>query len=103
MRKHICIGVRISARRGDFLVGEQGQRRKKCELWFGVVFGSIGAGLWRVTWDNDNTTDEKSSQIQLQQANAGHEPPLELSSMINTSERPPRKEDENLIDRPAGP
>ena len=61
MRKHICIGVRVSARRGDFLAGEQGQRRKKRELWFGVVTDSIGTGLWRVAWDNGRTTDEKSS------------------------------------------
>ncbi len=95
--------VRVSARRGDFLAGEQGQRRKKHELWFGVVSGSIGSCLWRVTWNNGNTTDEKSSQIQLQQANAGREPLLELSPIINIVERPPRNEDEDLIDRLAGP
>jgi len=85
------------------LAGEQGQRRKKRELWFGVVSDSIGVGLWSVTWENGRTTEEKSSKIQLQQANASREPLLELSSTGNTTMRPPRNEDEDLIDRPSGP
>ena len=102
MRKHICVGARVSARRGDFLAGEVGQRRKTREKWYGVVSDSIGAGLWVVTWDNDRTTSEKSSQLQLHLEGAGRQPLLDLSPVSNTAARPPRNEDEDLIERPAG-
>ena len=49
MRKHICVGATVSARRGDFLAAEVGQRRKIREKWYGVVSDSIGAGLSLVT------------------------------------------------------
>ena len=73
--------------------------RKIRENWYGVVADSIGAGLWAVTWDNGRTTSEKSSQVQLHLEGAGRQPLLDLSPVSNTVARPPRNEDEDVIER----
>ena len=64
MRKHITTGIRVSARRGEKLPLQHGQRRSKRQVWFGNVTGSVEGGSWKVTWDNGQITIEKSSQLQ---------------------------------------
>ncbi len=103
MRMHVDIGVRVSVHPGDFLPGEHSQRRKQCDLWYDVVSDYVGSDTCRITWDNGRTASEKSSQIQIQQRIEGRYPLLDLSYKCNTTLRPLRNEDEDLIHRFAGP
>jgi len=102
MRKHIAVGVRVSAKRGDFLPSADGQRRQKRGLWYGVVVESVEGGIWKVNWDNGRSTVEKYSQLQVEKENSGRLPLLHVSPINNIPKQPLRNEDECVTDGLAG-
>ncbi len=99
MRKHIAVGVRVSARRGAFLPSEAGQRRQRRGLWYGVVNQSVPDGIWGLNWDNGQSTVEKYNQLQVEKENSGRIPLLPLSPIGDVPHQPSRNVNEDLIER----
>ena len=79
MRKHITIGIRVTARRGEFLPKEPGKERQTRAKWYGIVSESVGDNLWVITWDNGQSTREKSTALCIEPSTAGRQPLLPLS------------------------
>ena len=75
MTVRIDVGVRVSAPRGELLPPEPPRKRARRALKYGRVTASKGEHLWVVQWDDQTTSDEKSSQLKAEPANAAM-PPL---------------------------
>ena len=83
MRKHIDVGVPVSARRGDFLPSEPGQRRQKFGLSYGFVSRSLADGILGVKWDYGLSTVEKYNEIEVEKENSCRLPALPLFPFSN--------------------
>jgi len=49
MRKHITIGIWVTARRGELLFKESCKERQARAEWYGIVNESFGDSLWAIT------------------------------------------------------
>ena len=98
MRKHITVGVRVSARWGAFLPREPGQRSQRRGLWYGIVSQSMVDGIWGVNWDNGHSTVEKYYQLQVEKENSDRILLLPLSPIGNIPHQSSRNVDEDLIE-----
>ena len=74
MRKHITIKIRETTRRGEFLPIEHGKKRQTRAKLYGIVSESMGDNLWVITWDNGQSTREKSTALCIKSSTAGRQP-----------------------------
>ena len=93
MRKHITIGIRVTARRGEFLPKPPGKERAIRAKWYGHVTESVEDNKWVVSWDNGQSTTEKSSQLCVEPPTTGRLPLLQLSPQV----RAPRRASSNQV------
>jgi hypothetical protein len=69
--KQITIGSRVSAPRGPFQDLNDGRKRKRRSICFGVIIQSVGNNEWVVKYDDGREMREKSTQLKLHTASAG--------------------------------
>ena len=74
MRVDISVGTRVSARRGQFLPLQDGQRRQRRALLYGWVPESVTEKLWAAAWDDGQVTLEKSAKVAANPPSAGLPP-----------------------------
>ncbi len=72
--KQITIGSRVSAPRGPFLQLDDGKKRKRRAISFGVVIQSTDNNEWVVRYDDGRELREKSTQLKLHPTSAGRLP-----------------------------
>ena len=86
MRKHITVGIRVTARRGEFLPKPPGKERAIRDKWYGMVTEYVEDNKWKVLWDNGQSTTEKSSELCVEPSTAGRIPLLQLFDCLPKSE-----------------
>jgi len=79
VRKHISVGTRVSAPRGNLFSKEHGRERQKRGIWLGFVVEYVSDGCSKILWDDGKSFIEKSSQFKMLAQNANKIPFLPLS------------------------
>ena len=102
MRKHNTIGIRVSARRGEFLPKEPSRERNIRGGWYGFATESVGDNLWVITWDNGQSTREKSTALCIEAQTSGRQPLLLLSPEGQAPPRASSIDDGRVPDHMAG-
>jgi len=61
-RKHVTIGIMVTARRSELLPQKPGKHRQARVKCYRIVTKSAGDIKWGITWDNVQSTREKSTR-----------------------------------------
>jgi hypothetical protein len=79
--------ITMTARQGEFLPKPPGNEHNIRGKWYGIVTECVGGNKWGVSWDNGQSTTEKSSHSCADYAKPRRIPLLQLSPQAQAPRR----------------